>query len=390
MENSQQPYTPDDFVELAYLGLDLVFGDRVEPGRLMECAREATTRTSLYHRRWIAGEPFDDVQLSDAQALRLRGTLDEKRGLVICTFQIGPFLQLPFLLSKMGLPVMLLMDPENFESRMDSCAVQGIGRGGVPYGYWPKSDPAADAGITTQPVNFITSADQSAPWKMSQWLKAGKIVFAYLDGNRGVESEFNEKNSVVVPFYGTEIWVRKGLAYIAGFIGAPLMFLICRQEQSGHVVRLSSPLRKKEDETLDAFCQRSMRRAFRLLEAHIFRDVSCWNEWHQLQRWVVRRPATVGAFESLNLSPEQALQRNLRVEPQLIQIRYGDQDVLVNQKTGTAILLTPMIADVLRMAEGGSTVEAIITRLNSNYEEDSLLEVIYTLAKDAFLHVNLS
>jgi len=388
MESWQQPRGHNDLVELTYLGLNQVFGDRVAARELLDCARDVMDRTSFYRSQWVAGRPFDDVKLADGPAGRLQSITKENRGAVICTFQIGPFLQLPFLLGKMGVPVMLLMDPEYFEYGMSSCTVLGMGRGSVPHGYWPRDDAASAVDTVAQPVNFVTSADQSVSWKMAQWLRSGKVVFAYLDGNRGLEAEYNQKNSVIVPFFGADIWVRKGLAYLAGFTDAPLIFMVCRKEKNGHVVHLSAPLRKRKNESLEGFSQRGVRAGFRLLEAHIRQDVACWNEWSQLHRWAVRRGKSESSCPAKSLSPDEALQQSLRVEPQVVQLRFGGQDVLVNHKTGAAILLTPPIADVLRLAGSGSNVEEILKRLTAKYEEQTLLEILDALAKDAFLQLN--
>jgi hypothetical protein len=388
MESWQQPCGPDDLVELTYLGLNFVFGGRVSEGELLDCARDVMERTTFYRSQWVAGKPFEDVHLAEGPAAHVGSVLKENRGIVICTFQIGPFLQLPFLLAKMGIPVMLLMDPEYFDCGMNSCTVLGISRGSVPYGYWPKADGVGADCTRGLPVSFISSGDHSAPWKMVQWLRSGKVVFAYMDGNRGLEAEYSQKNSQIVSFFGADIWVRKGLAHLAGFTDAPLMFMVCRKEEGAHVVHLSPPLRRRENESLEGFCHRGVKRGFDVLEAHIRQDAACWNEWSKVHRWAVRVGKVKTSFLSECPSPDEVLQQNLRVEPHVVQLHFSGHDVLVNHKTGAAILLTPAIAEVLRLADSGSNVGAILKQLSANHGEGTLLEILHALAEDAFLQVN--
>jgi hypothetical protein len=386
MESWQQPCSPDDLVELAYLGLNLVFGSHVGPETLLECARDAMEKRSFYQALWNAGKAFDDVRLSPSREARLRNVLRQNHGALICTFQIGPFLQLPFMLAKMGVPVMLLMDPENFENGMKACSVEDTSKGVVPRGYWPQGEPAPG----TLPVQFVTSSDQSTSWKIVQWLKSGKVVFAYLDGNRGLEG-FSPKNSVSVPFFGADIWVRKGLAHLAGFAGAPMMLLVGRKQKDGdhHEIHLSPPMRKREDETLERFSERAVLTGYRLLEAHVRQDVACWNEWYQIHRWAVRsrKPSPASPASEAEIA-EKAVRSGLRLGSQLIQLRFGEHDVIMNQKNGVAIVFTQVVSDVLRLAGGGNTVEQIVEQLAPEYEEQNLLEVIHSLAKDSFLQVN--
>lgn len=385
MESWQQPCSQDDLVELAYLGMNLVFGGRVVPETLLECARDAMERRSFYQTLWNAGKALDDVQLEASRAGRLQSVLRRGHGALICTFQIGPFLQLPFMLAKMGVPVMLLMDPENFENGMKACSVEDTSKGVVPRGFWPRGVPEPG----TLPVQFVTSSDPSTTWKIAQWMKSGKVAFAYLDGNRGLEG-FSPKNSVVVPFFGREIWVRKGLAHLAGFAGAPLMFMVSRNDKEAgrHVVHLSPPMRRREGEPMDGFCERAVLTGYRLLEAHVRQDVACWNEWCQIHRWSVRSGKQAAApAEPAAEKIESAVRSGLRLEPQLIQLKFGEQDVLMNQKNGVAIVFTQVVSDVLRLANDGNTVEQILEQLGPEYEEQALLEIIHSLAKDSFLQV---
>ena len=386
MESWQQSCSPDDLVELAYLGLNLVFGGRVAPETLLECARDAMERRSYYQTQWMAGKAFDDVILSPSREARLRNVLQQNHGALICTFQVGPFLQLPFMLSKMGVPVMLLMDPENFENGMTACDVPDMSKGALAIGHWPKGDPAPG----TVPVRFVSSSDQSTSWKIVQWMKSGKVVFAYLDGNRGLEG-FSQKNSVVVPFFGADVWIRKGLAHLAGFAGAPLMFMVCRNDKEAgrHVVHLSPPMRKREGQSLEQFSERAVLTGYRLLESHVRQDVACWNEWYQIHRWSVRSRKQADEPPAIDAGQiESVLRSGLRLEPQLIQLRFGEHDVLMNQKTGVAIVFTQVVSDVLRLADSGSTVEQIVEELGPEYAEDKLLEVIHSLARDSFLQVD--
>src|SRR5689334_2701497 len=122
--DASPPGPSDDLLQLAYVGLHAAFPER---GRdeLLACAREASSRMAFYRSRWQSGDAFDDVRLGGRLEARLRAALGPGRGAVICTFQIGPFLQLPFLLSDLGLDVMLLMDPEIFEFGMEICNIAG-------------------------------------------------------------------------------------------------------------------------------------------------------------------------------------------------------------------------------------------------------------------------
>ncbi len=384
LEEWQEPLGPADHAGFAYLGLDRVFGAHASREQLLGCAHAALERAAFYRAQWVANRAFEDLRPNPAQARRLRAMVAGGHGALVCTFQIGPFLQLPFTLSALGLPLMLLMDPDNYRCGVEVCAYTGMTPGAVPLGHWPRQETVG-AEPKGEPVRFVTSSDPSVAWKMTRWLRGGNVVFAYLDGNRGLDQGQRERTCEVVRFFGIDIWVRKGLAYLAGSAGVPLVFLVARKREDTHVLHLSPPLRRRTGEPLPRFCRRALQSGFRLLEAHIRQDPACWSEWGQIHHWAVRPPQPVAAEPTDGPSAEEALRRRLRVEPQTVQLRLGTQDVLVNHASGAAVVFTPLVRDVLRLAGEGRTVEEVVSRLNGDYEEETLLEAIQALAKDAFL-----
>jgi hypothetical protein len=381
MDSWEKPMVPEDMLNLSFLGLHMVFGDAVPREQLQQTAREIHERRDRYRTMWVAGQQVQNLSLSKAHLSRIRRAVAKGHGAFITAFQGGPFLQLPFLLASLDFEVMLLMDPENYEHGMACCKVDlDAPAGEQAKGFWPPDKPQG------LPVHFVSSSDANTAWRLTKWLRDGKVAFAYMDGNRGLDEDRNPKTSTVASFFGIDIWVRKGLAYLAGFAGAPLFVMVCRPVDGGHKVYLSQQFARRAREKIEAFCDRAVRAAYTFLEQQLISDVPAWAEWQQLPRWAVHAKR----IDTPTLSAEQALESRLQIEPRVVPIQLGEMQILVNQKNGTAVAATPVISDVLRVASTGATVEQILDRLSPSYGEETLLEIIHALATDAFLYVSPS
>jgi hypothetical protein len=379
MDSWEKPMVPEDMLNLSFLGLNMVFGNAVPRELLQQTAQEIHERRDRYRTMWVSGQEVENLSLSKADLSRIRRAVAKGHGAFITAFQSGPFLHLPFLLASLGFEVMLLMDPENFEHGMTCCKIDlDAPPGEQAKGYWPPDKPRG------LPVHFVSSSDANTAWRLTKWLRGGKVAFAYMDGNRGLDEDRNAKTSTIASFFGIDIWVRKGLAYLAGFAGAPLFVMVCRPVDGGHKVYLSQQFTRRDKEKIEAFCDRAVRAAYTFLEQQLISDVAGWAEWQQLPRWAVQKKQN----DTPSVSAEQAIESRLQVEARVVPIQLGEMQILVNQKNGTSIVATPVISDVLRVASSGATVEQLLDQLSASYGEESLLEIIHTLASDAFLLVS--
>ena len=320
--------------QLAYLGLRMGL-ERSQPRRLIRQLAQSCLENKLnFAKTWMARGPFPPLRTSGLR--NLHKAASGRKGVVIAACHVGQYHRIPFVLNKLGYAVTLLLDGEN-QTREEQ-ELEG----------WT----SRYHGPLERPIEYLNANLPTAPWRMLQALRKGRMLFVYMDGGTGLQNSDPVKTSVNVKFCRLLLRVRKGLAYVAGHAGAPIVPAICSQSAEGRQsVLFCRACFANDGETLDAYCARALQYCYSILEQQVLQDPACWEEWYHVHRWVVY-PGAAGTKDP----PLQAgLDRNLKIEyvfdrenSEVLRMPAGP--ILFHTATGAAIKANETVTAVLRAA----------------------------------------
>ena len=267
--------------QLNYLGLRMGLGTS-QPRRLVRSlARQCLENKLNFANTWMARGPFPPMRTLGLR--NLHQAASRHKGVVIAACHVGQYHRIPFLLNKLGMAVTLLLDEENQAREEQELA-----------GWTSRYH-----GPLIRPIEYLNAQLPTAPWRMSQALRRERALFVYMDGGTGLHNSDPAKTSVEVQFLRLRLRVRKGLAYVAGRAGTPIVPAICVQSPQGrHSVRFCRPCFVNDDESLNEYCARAMQYCYSILEDHVLRDPACWEEritftagWfiRALRAWIILR-----------------------------------------------------------------------------------------------------
>jgi lauroyl/myristoyl acyltransferase len=320
--------------ELDYLGLRMALGNS-RPRRLIrQFARACLLNKLNFAKTWVARGPFPHMQ---AQGLsNLHQALAVGKGVVIAACHVGQYHRIPFVLNELDVPVTLLLDGENKAREEQELAG------------WS----ALYQGTLERPIEYLNAELPTSPWRMSQALKQRRALFVYMDGGTGLKDADPARTCVEVKFLRLLLRVRKGLAYVAGRAGAPIVPAICSQNAQGEQsVAFCSPCVLNDVETLDAYCVRALQYCYCILEEQVLQDPASWEEWYHVHRWVVYPGATIRQSPP----PQPGLEQSQKVRflfdrenTEILKMPAGR--ILFQTVTGTAIAANPAVAAILHAA----------------------------------------
>ncbi|MEM6792725.1 MAG: hypothetical protein AAF725_02000 [Acidobacteriota bacterium] len=149
--------------------------------------------------------------------------------------------------------------------------------------------PQVDAAraLTLLPVEEPTCA-----LKMVRTLKSGGAVMFDLDGNIGVGGEEQTlKGSMQLEFFGRQVFVRGGVAYLSYRTGAPILPLISVWGPSGRPeLHYFDPIVPEEGEGRKDFEVRALSQLYAQLEDVIRQHPTQWEMWPHFYKWLASPP----------------------------------------------------------------------------------------------------
>jgi hypothetical protein len=221
---------------------------------------------------------------------------------------------------------------------------------------------------------------------MLQALQKGRVLLVYMDGGTGLKNTDPIRSSVEVRFCNLLLRVRKGLAYVAGHAGAPIVPAICHQSaEAKQSVMFCRDCFQSDGETLDAYCARALQYCYSILEEQVLQNPACWEEWYHVHRWVVY-PDVAGQ----NPPPQADFERSVKMEFQFDRenaeiLKLPAGPVLFHTATGTAIEANEAVSAVLcaaRYPAAAADLSAIISGVSGEIESTVML---HQLAAAGFL-----
>lgn len=132
---------------------------------------------------------------------------------------------------------------------------------------------------------MVNVEEDGAIFNILRQFKNGVQTLAYLDGNKGIggQTKYNE-NMLDVPFLNGIVRVRKGLAFIAYLVKAPIVVVLSHKADGVNYVTYHPPIVIEEKER-ELFCSKAMEGIFRIFEAHVTRYYEQWSNWLYVHNW---------------------------------------------------------------------------------------------------------
>jgi lauroyl/myristoyl acyltransferase len=208
-------------------------------------------------RRWLGELPVSGLE-------HLRPPDTGQPGAILCSFHIGSYGLIPFVLGARGVPV-TVYSGFGEEARAD---VTG----------WV-SDRAG--GEDAYPVR-VTGGTMGLR-ALARAVKQGEIVLLYADQAPGETRQSQEGRGLVsVPFLGTRIWAPRGIAWLHARTGAPVLPSVLLWEgRSGHHLHIHPDVAQEDPDAVVAA-------AFHVLDGYVRREPGQWLRWEGFGEMLVQ------------------------------------------------------------------------------------------------------
>jgi len=119
-------------------------------------------------------------------------------------------------------------------------------------------------------------------------MRKGYSVLAYVDGNAGTNGYYNRDNSLKIPFFGQEIFVRTGLATLSFYLKAPMIPMLSFYDENlkprWNIYDPILPVKGEKDP--GAYITNSTRYLYGILEKALEKHYVQWEGWLFLHRYL--------------------------------------------------------------------------------------------------------
>ncbi len=337
------------------LGLRAALGERVSRATLERLAEDCLRRSAANQAAWASDRALPALRIEGEE--HLRAALGAGRGAVIATLHIGPYHRCPFALLRLGLPVGLLLDEVNFERQR------------ALHDGWAHHFADVPGKVD---MRYVNVERPNAVIEIAAMLRRGGAAFVYADGNAGFAGA-NPRNFVEIEFCGLRVRVRKGLAYLSGHTGAPIVQMTARfAPDGGEVIAFCPPLARGAGEDAEAYCARAMQAVYDAVEPVVAADPAGWEEWFHFFEWIVTEPRPDGELGA----------GKVRLAEEHVELVHSEQGpLLVNCLGGGAMLVTPQLKAVAERLDGERSAAEVVAELASDYGAAAVTDVLRALLR---------
>lgn len=292
--------------ELARFGLDFfhmnflaIFGDEWPTEDIRRSAARAT-RNKLF-RGWeyyksyleqLAGDHSIPARprLARLDTEAARNLLDGGNGLVICSFHLGSYRDIPTDLALSGMPCTMPLDAAAYADYMNVC------------------DTTRSSLVRS--IEAVNVEDPAGVRALARTLKRGGFVFAYIDGNTGQDGPLGEESRTEVELLGYRVRVKNGLLRLAARFGSPVLPMMTVQRGAvGTVVAdpVLQPSGRLKGSEQSSFVDEAVRKIYRFFEKGILEQPEQWETGCFFHRW----RAGAGSPQSEAMVPVEEARREV-------------------------------------------------------------------------------
>lgn len=353
----------EEIEQLCFFGMRLALRRRITPENLHACAAACAKRRNRNLSHWICNDELPPAGLEGLE--KVQSALELGRGVVITSFQIGPYNWIPLILNRHArLPVTLLMDAANFQEEQRR---------------WTSREGKYRDSLL-EPVRYINSEETTALWKMACSLRAGRTLVGWMDGHTGVTAAESARSTLSVRFCDTRMHVRTGLPFLSAKTGAPLILAVARNEGEDQLgLRFEDPLVKGADETVEQFRQRAAQQLVSILEREVLADPACWEEWCHFHSWNIFEPQPRAG------DPDPLDARLMLDDENVDVLDMPECEVLVSLNSGEALAMTPLMAAIRDTMRRETTARDVIGELAARFEYEHVRHALEVLRNARFL-----
>lgn len=257
-----------------------------------------TSHEALYSNllRNLALEKFDHRLMHLSDVSDLEGDLsligNPKKPFIFCTFHIGSYRLIANVLLRKGYDFSLLVRQGVFESQRDD--------------FKKYHDAMHGTFKTSSKVNILNAEDPRVLLQMTRELQAGRSLLVYIDGDTGS----GEEHKTAVDLLNQQIKVRKGVPYASFLSGVPILPIVqYRKNNLQNVLRIGKPISAKNDESREAFCQRSLGAIYKYFGQYIEKYPDQWEGWTYIHNAMVIKPEHSNVNATYNLNKKRTTYR---------------------------------------------------------------------------------
>ncbi|HEY9559900.1 MAG TPA: hypothetical protein VIR29_03815 [Anseongella sp.] len=190
----------------------------------------------------------------------------KKKGFIFCSYHFGSFHSLLYVFAKYGMNLAVAVSSQAYRSLAAEIT----------------ADVRRFCAEKNYHMNFelLDIGSHAGSFRLLRRLKQGYNVLIYLDGETGNPKDERCEKWTSVNFLEGVLQVRKGIASISHFVGAPIVPVISRREpDNGITIHFFSPIRPEKETDVNHYVPSTTRKLFALLEEQVANTPDQWEGW---------------------------------------------------------------------------------------------------------------
>jgi len=234
---------------------------------------EAFFRDALINRDWAVTDEDHDYILEDTEIRGDETFLQPGAGPVIfCTFHLGSYRLLNFLLARRGVDFSLVID--------DTAVTLQAGKFKNMFEKIERSSEFPGK------FSILNAEKQNIGINMIRTLRGNSSLVLYLDGNSGVGGmERRDEKLLSVKFLGGRILARKGISYISYRTKIPIVPVYSFREGTHNVMEVLPAIYPDASQASDDYCQATTQVLYDHLAQHLRSRPTQWEGWLYMQKF---------------------------------------------------------------------------------------------------------
>ncbi len=165
--------------------------------------------------------------------------------------------------------------------------------------------------------------------------KSNYSVLAFVDGNTGMNGDFNQKNSVKVDFLGQKIFFRKGLAMLSYYTKCPIIPLLSYYDENDTSCwEMKDPIIPSSQLSAQDYAENATIKIFKVLEEALKLYPNQWEGWLYLHKFMdleLKNNLETVVFENST--------HQLEINPNIGLFAYDEKFYVLNKETYSVIEL---------------------------------------------------
>ena len=247
-------------------------------------------REVMWHQMWAARDQ-DEMDLIETSNIvdddGAVGRAASGQGTIFCTFHVGSYRLLTYILGAKGVPLSVIADRE-FIKTQAADAIEGYGHVQERF-----------TGQRGEELEVLDAESGAMTVKAARRLKSGRSLVIYLDGNTGVGGLYARPNSLVsVNFFGQVIAARKGVGFLSYLTKSPVVPVLCVRndwlQRELHFLKSIEAVRGVDREL---YCETTTQHLYSILEEYVRKFPTQWEGWLYVHKFLIDDVRSVDEHE---------------------------------------------------------------------------------------------